>query len=235
MVDIIRQIAYMVRVSDVVNNEFIKQSGEWEPNYVLIRNLKVSRVNIIANVITKYKSENGDYIFLTIDDGSDNIQVKSWKDDTKILDSIDVGDTVLLIGRIRETNSQRYLSPEVIKKLEKMEWVVLRKKELTKLYGEFDKTDFPKEIEVKSEEKPTPTKEPDFYVKEEVVNEGSSKSERQKVLNMIEKLSSEEGIDKLEIINNSDFDEQKVSDIIQDLLREGEVFEIKPGKIKILG
>ena len=52
---------------------------------------------------------------------------------------------------------------------------------------------------------------------------------------MIEKLSSEEGIDKLEIINNSDFDEQKVSDIIQDLLREGEVFEIKPGKIKILG
>lgn len=235
MVDIIRQIAHKAWISDIVNNEFIRQSGEWEPNYVLIRDLKVSRVNIIANVITKYKSDDGDYIFLTIDDGSDNIQVKGWKDDTKLLDEFNVGDTILLIGRIRESNSQRYLSPEVIKKLEKVEWVILRKKELTKIYGKFEKGDFPKEIGVKLEEKPVPTKEPDFYVKEEIVNEGSSESERQKVLNMIEKLSSEEGIDKLEIINNSDFDEQKVSDIIQDLLREGEVFEIKPGKIKILG
>ena len=149
MVDVIRQIAYKVWVSDIVNNEFIRQSGEWEPNYVLIRDLKVSRVNIIANVITKYKSEDGDYIFLTIDDGSDNIQVKSWKDDTKILDGINVGDTILLIGRIRESSNQRYLSPEVIKKLEKVEWVILRKKELTKMYGKVDQDDFPKKIETK--------------------------------------------------------------------------------------
>lgn len=235
MVDIIRQIAYKAWISDIVNNEFIRQPGEWEPNYVLIRDLKVSRINIIANVITKYKSEDGDYIFLTIDDGSDNIQVKGWKEDTKLLDEANVGDIILLIGRIKESNSQRYLSPEAIRKLEKAEWLILRKKELTKIYGKFDESNSQKEIGVKLEKTPTPTKEPDFYVKEEVVNEGSSENERQKVLNMIEKLSSKEGIDKLEIINNSGFNEQKARDIIQDLLREGEVFEIKPGKIKILG
>ena len=32
----IRQIAYKVRIFDLVNGEYVQKSGEWEPNYVSI-------------------------------------------------------------------------------------------------------------------------------------------------------------------------------------------------------
>jgi RecG-like helicase len=235
MADIVRQIAHKVWISDLVNNEFVKQSGEWEPNYVTIKNLKVSRVNIIANIVTKYKSDEGDYIFLTIDDGSDNIQVKGWKEDAKTLEDSEVGTTILLIGRVRESNNQRYLSPEVIKKLDKPEWLILRKKELTEIYGDSNSITQPVKIESpikESPQEPSPIVKPTIV--EEVVKESSKENERQKILNMIKIDSSDEGVDKSKIINDSEFDEQKTEEIIQNLLQEGEIFEIKPGKVKLL-
>ncbi len=226
----IRQIAYKVRIFDLVNGEYVQQSGEWDPNYVLIGENNVSRVNIIATVITNYKSEDGGYSTVTIDDGSGNIQIKAWKEDTKTLEKVDVGDIILLVGRVREYNGEKYLTAEIIKKLDKPEWLSYRKKELSKLYGEQKgAVEQPKIAEPVAEEQPITIQE------ESVVEESSSEGDRQKILNIIEKLSSVEGADKLEIIKESKVEEDKANEIIHELLREGEIFEIKPGKVKILG
>jgi len=221
----IRQVAYKTWISDIVNNEFVKKEGEWEPNYISVHDKKVSRVNIIANVITNYENEEGDYISVTIDDGSSSIQIKAWKEDVKLLKGLEVGETILLIARVREYNGEKYLTPEIIKKLDKPEWIMYRKKELTKEYG-----DLIKKTE-NTKEGPT-IKAP---VEEEVVDDSKTENDRQKILNIIETQATEEGMDKLKIIKESNLDEQTADGIIQSLLMEGEIFEIKPGKIKILG
>jgi len=226
----IRQIAYKVRIFDLVNGEYVQKSGEWEPNYVSIGDKNISRVNIIANIITTYISEDGTYATITIDDGSGNIQVKSWKDDVKILEKVEVGDFILLVGKVKEYNGEKYIVPEIVKKLDNHEWLSFRKKELTKLYGE-------KSVEVK-QEKPAETivEDQQIVVQEEsVIDDSSSEGDRQKILNIIEKLSSVEGANKLDIIKESDVGEDKANEIIHGLLRDGEIFEIKPGKVKILG
>ena len=221
----VRQVAHKVWISDIITNEFIKEKGEWEPNYLLVHDKKISRVNIIANVITNYKNEEGDYVSVTIDDGSNSIQVKAWKEDVSILTGLEVGETILMIARVREYNNEKYLTPEIIKKLDKPEWLVYRKKELTKEYGSLVKKTEP----VKEESKIGSP------VEEEVVDSSGEEGTRQKILNIIENLATEEGADKLDIINKSQLDEQTADGIIQGLLMEGEIFEIKPGKIKILG
>jgi RPA family protein len=227
----VRQIAHKVRIFDLVNSEYIQQSGEWEPNYVSIGDKKISRVNIIANIITNYKSEDGTYATITIDDGSGNIQVKTWKEDTKIFEKVDIGDFILLVGRIKEYNGEKYLVPEIIKKLDNSEWLSFRRKELSKLYGETEvQTQKPVE---KTED--SVGQQPILISEESVTDDSSSEGDRQKILNIIEKLSSVEGADKLEIIKESNVGEDAANEIIHGLIRDGEIFEIKPGKVKILG
>ena len=130
----LRQVAYKVWISDILKNDFNTGSGEWDPNYVVIGKNNVSRVNIIANIITNYTNEEGDYVSITIDDGSGSIQIKAWKEDVKSLKELSVGDTLLIIGRVKEYNTEKYLTAEIVKKLTNPEWLVYRKKELGKGY-----------------------------------------------------------------------------------------------------
>ena len=225
----IRQTAYKVWIADLVNGEYISPGGEWVPNYVQINDKKVSRVNIIANSIAKFQNEEGTYISLTLDDGSDNITLKVWNEDTKILEDINIGDMILTIARVKQYNNQVYLVPEIVKKLEKSEWIILRKKELMEEYGERVQTE---KVEEKVEEEPIITEQPN--IQEETVEENSSESERQKLLSIIEKTDSGEGVDITQLATESNLGEQNTNNLIQDLLKEGEIFEIKPGRIKLI-
>ena len=237
----IRQTAYKVWISDILNGEFINPEGEWTPSYVQVQDKKISRANVVANVIMNYKNEDSTYVSLTLDDGSDNITLKAWNEDTKILENIKIGDTVLVIGRVREYNGQIYLVPEITRKLEKPEWIQLRKLELTKLYGE--KTETPKVIpsqqveenqDQKTKETPIIKEEP--IIEEEVIstNEETTGEERQKVLDIIRELDSGDGAETTELVAKTGFGEEPTNNLIQDLLKEGEIFEIKAGRLKLI-
>ncbi|MFH1376162.1 MAG: OB-fold nucleic acid binding domain-containing protein [Candidatus Woesearchaeota archaeon] len=227
-----RQVAYKVWISDLINHDFIRQSGEWDPNYVQIGNKKISRVNIIATVIEKSKADDGSYASLIIDDGSENVSVKAWKEDIKLIENVEIGTAILLIGRVREYNEKIYLSPEIVKPLDKLEWVELRKKELLKEYGTATKFE-----EVKTEQPIRQVEGPKEILvatEEEIVEDITTESDRQKILNDIEKLHGEDGVETEKVISNTDVEESRVRSIIQELLKEGEIFEISPGKIKII-
>ena len=108
-----RQVAYKVWISDLVNGKYIKEEGEWDPNYILVRDkIKVSRVNIIASLVNKYKSESSEYSYITIDDGSSDINVKAWREDTELLNRCEIGDLILLIGRVREFSDEIVLQAD---------------------------------------------------------------------------------------------------------------------------
>lgn len=213
-----RQTAYKVFIGDLLSGEFVEEKGEWDPNYILIKDKKVSRVNIIANVISKYEAMDKNYASLDIDDGSGVISLKSWKEDVSLLEKIKIGDLILIIGRARQTNNQVYVSPEIIKIFQDFKWGRLRRLELEQFWGKRE------EIKtVKQEEKTN------LVVTEENVND-VTESARQRVLNIIERNE----VDLKRLIELSSLNPDEVKVIVQTLLKEGEIYEPKPGVLKLV-
>ncbi len=230
-----RQTAYKAWISDLINNEYVIQNGEWEPNYVKIRDKKVTRVNLIAIVVDKYDNEDGTYSSLTVDDSSDNITLRAWKEDIQILKEVNIGDIVLIIGKIKEYERSRYIIPEIVKQVDNPKWVELRKLELNKEYGA--PSDSKQEVKPPQKEESNPEQpkiEEESLVEDSPEEEALGEGDRQKILNLIEKDESEEGADIIKIIEESGLEEESANSLIQELLKEGEIFEIKQGKVKII-
>lgn len=219
-----RQTAFKLWLYDINNSEYVKEHVELSPSYIVFKENKVSRVNIIANVVMKFENQDKSYSYLTLDDGSDTIRVKCWKADVKILDDINVGDTILTIGRIRKFNDEVYVTPEILKKFS-YEWSLVRKLELEKLYGK------------RGVVKPKEQKQESFdysNIGEESVEDVPNESNRQKLLSLIEKHDSEDGVDIKVILDQINIKKEEANKIIEDLLKEGEIFQLKGEKLKII-
>jgi len=237
----IRQTAFKVWISDLVNGEYVKQEGEWTPNFVQIKDMKVSRVNIVASVIMKYKNDDSSHISLTLDDGSENISLKSWNEETKLLEDVEIGDIILTIARAREYNGKIYLTPEIVRKLDKTEWMKLRKLELMKEHGERKPAEARTVEQIQeeaSEQVKTMASSGEIKIEEEVVVEEAvvddSPADRQKILDLIESNDSGDGVEITDLAADSNLGEEETNSIIQEMLKEGEIFEIKPGKLKLI-
>lgn len=209
-----RQVAYKVFIGDLLTGDFVKEIGEWDPNYVLIKDTKVARVNIIASVISKFNTPGKDYISVDVDDGSGAISLRSWREDVKLLEKLNIGDLILVVGRARQYNERVYVTPEIIRVLQDFGWSRLRKLELEKIWGKREEI---KVVQQKTDE---------LVVEEEVISENT----RQKILNIIEK----EEVDLKRLVELSNLGLDEVKSIVQDLLKEGEVYEPKPGVLKLV-
>ena len=225
-----RQVAYKVWISDLISGRFVEEEGEWDPNYVLIRNnLKVSRVNVIASVVNKYKNNENSYSYITVDDGSGAIDIRAWREDIGILDKCEIGDLILLIGRVKEFNENIYIVPELIKKLDNNTWTRVRKLELEKEFGEPLKST-KENIEDKKLIVSVDNKG-GIVVKEESAGEMLTQTSRQKVFDYI---SKKEEVTYDEVIEKLNIDEKEANEIIKELLREGEIYQPKPNYLKVI-
>ncbi len=211
-----RQVAYKVKINHILKGEYVKEEGEWTPNYIMLGDKKISRVNLMAVAVAKQNLENTNYQNLMIDDGSGRISIRSF-DENNNFNNIEVGDIILVIGRPREYLNEKYIVSEILKKINDPLWVELRKLELSdKKAVEEDHTDNNKS-DVKKEE-----------VKEEKIEDDINT----KIFNLIKESDNGEGADTEDIIKKSNL--EKAEEIITKLLEQGEVFEIKPGKLKVL-
>ena len=126
-----RQTAKKVRATDVVNGSFVKKEG-FEPSFVTTkRGEDVSRARILGTVVDTYKSEDGNFASITIDDGSDTLRVKAFKE-TEVVDNLKVGDVVDFVGKIREYNGEIYMIVEIAKIVDDPNFELLRRLELLK-------------------------------------------------------------------------------------------------------
>ncbi len=218
-----RQTAFKLWLHDIKNSKYFREEGEFSPNYVLFKDKKISRVNIIANVVMKFENPERSYSSITLDDGSNNIRVKCWREDIKILDDIDIGNTVMVIGRVREFNNEGYIIPEIVKNMDS-NWALVRRLELEKLYGKLVNNSNVVKEEVAIYDN----------VEEELVEEIQIENNRQKILSLIEKFDSDSGADISDIVTSSNVEKDEARKIIEELLKEGEIFELKPGKLKLI-
>lgn len=223
-----RQTAIKVWISNLLNGQYIKQDGEFEPNYVEVNGKKIGRVNLIANVVFRYQSEDGKYLSLTLDDGSYQIRLKAWNEATEILMAINVGDVVNVIGRPRKFNDELYVVPEIVKKLDDLHWELARKAELFKEYGKPMKVDVT--IQQVREEPKEQVEETGGIVEEKI----EDSEDRHKILALIEQFGHENGVESEEIVSKSGMDKDLVEEIILELLKNGEIYEPRPNVLRIL-
>src|SRR3990167_2310544 len=93
-----RQVAFKVWISDILNSSFMKD--DTSAGYIKINEVIISRVSLIATVVYKADQEQN-LGGVMVDDGTGKILLKSFENFAPF-SKADVGDMVLLIGRIRE-------------------------------------------------------------------------------------------------------------------------------------
>lgn len=145
----------------------------------------VSRVNIVGIVVGVDDS-------LWVDDGSGSIAVRSFDNSNQ---DVEVGSCVLVIGRPREFEGQKYVIGEILRSVDSR-WLDVRKKEIS------------------SVEK--------IVVREEV-------TQSLNVVDVVRSLDEGDGADYEEVLSKVG-DEDKIIH----LLAVGELFETKPGRLKVL-
>jgi len=204
--DFQRQIAFKLRIGDILLGKPVMDGERF--SFLELGNKRIVRVNIIGNVTEKY-SNPGDkkYSFLTIDDGSGQIKLKSFGDDSEKIESLFQGQTIVVIGTLRFFNNEVYIAPEITK-IMPSEYLLIRKLE----------------VEKERNNNSTPVdKEKIFVIKD-------------KILELVKNSEDEGGIDIEKIILEArEFPTDIINQEIKKLLEDGIVFEPRPGKLRYLG
>jgi DNA polymerase III alpha subunit len=204
-----RHIAYKLRIGDILIGKPIVNEERF--SFLEFGDKKIVRINVLGNIVDRYESEGGDerrkYVFLTLDDGSGQIRLKIFGDDYEKFKHVVQGQTVVVIGVLRNWNNETYVSPEIIREMDPR-YLLVRKLEIEK-----DKTINAKPVE-----------------KEQIV------AIKDKILELIKNSEENNGIEVDEITQKFHETPQTIiTQEIQKLLEEGIVFEPRPGKIRWLG
>ncbi|MFH1290963.1 MAG: hypothetical protein ABIH79_00190 [archaeon] len=123
-----RNIAYKLRIGDVLKGKPMMSEGKFL--FLELGDKKVVRINVLANCVDKYIQEGEkQFASLTVDDASGQIKLKAFGEDIGPLKEVLQGDTLQIIGNVREWNGELYMIPEVIKKVDPR-WLLVRKLEI---------------------------------------------------------------------------------------------------------
>jgi len=223
-----RLVAHKICIKDIIESKYVIEEG-WQPNYIITKNGKqISRANVIGTIVLKTDGENVNYKSIVLDDGTGKISIRSFDEKNPLL-NFNIGDIVLLIGKLRQYGQEKYIVPEIVKKIENKAWIELRKFELGRKQtasnqdSESTKQALPVQKEALIE---------NVVLDEEIVTENKTISTSEKILSLVKELDNGTGADMQELINKSSIEESEK--IVKTLLEQGEIFEIKPGKLKIL-
>ncbi|MFX1451372.1 MAG: OB-fold nucleic acid binding domain-containing protein [Promethearchaeota archaeon] len=138
-----KETAYKLSIIDIVNGKFVKVENK---SFVITPfGLNINRARIFGIIVDKRifiqnQRENiedvkKDYGYFIIDDGTETIRIKVWGDDIEKhnLEDLNIGETVDIIGRVREYNEEIFIMPEIINKIEDPNWELLRELEIIEL------------------------------------------------------------------------------------------------------
>jgi RPA family protein len=230
--------AVKLRIKDLVE-------GTYDGKSVSTLFGEVSEARILGTLIDMYVTDDENYMALTLDDGTETVRIKAWRQDVEKLKKFSKGDFIDVVGKVREYNEEIYLTPEVVSKVSSNKWV-LRELELMRLYlqsggavheveeGEPDSEEFEGKIEEEPEvsgtagteriEKPEREKKEEDFEEEldlEDVEEFEVLGEDEVVETVLDLLR--EGMTKEMLIEKSGLDEIDVELALRELLDEGKI------------
>lgn len=145
---------------------------------------------------------------IVIDDGDARVTAKRFNQRVD-LDGVSAGDTVLILGRPREHDGEIFLGAEAVSVLGDEAWLEIHRRTTEALY----------DGESTNEEEAVPDEE-------SVVNYSEA------LLEAIKEVDEGDGAPTTEVIEHAGIDD--ADHYIDVLINEGEIFEIRPGRLKVL-
>lgn len=234
-----RLTAYKLHISDLYAGSYVrKQTGAFLETSIG----PVTRVRLLGTIMQRYDNPEKKYTSLTLDDTTETIRLKSWREDTEKLTDYQVGDIIDIVGKVRQQeDGELFIVPEDVFKVEDVNVELLRELEileLRKLMGgkTITKTEFEKGPEKKELEKEPEVTDPVEETAKQLPQE-SDADIRNKVMSLIITLDTGKGASYKEIVEHSDLrpvGEDVVETIILDLLNEGVIYEPEAGRYKEL-
>lgn len=235
-----RQTAYLCTVHQLAEGRFIRRDG-WEPSFLVTSVGAVSRARIAA-VVTESSSAQ-----LLCDDGSGVIAVRSFDSSLPLLP---LGSFVLVIGRPRVFQEKVFLAAECVRALQSSSWL---------LYYRTHRDDLQKYIPQYEESVSERTEESVSQISNKMISTSPSSTAQTSVLQSsvvltpvslttasLTSLVSSRPPLLIDIIRELDLgDGAPVDEVLKRagtgaetrlemLIREGEVFELRAGKVKVL-
>lgn len=176
----------------------------WSPNYLLIKGHEVSRVNLVGIIINK--SENN----YTLEDQSGKINLMLFNQEDKF-ENYKAGQIVRVIGKPREYEENRFLVPEIMSKIKNPKWVEYHQKLLD------------------LRENKTNTVKPKKKIKPKIPDQTNYSG---LITDLIKDLDEGQGVPYEDVLREIEGDD--IEQEIKQLINEGELFEIRPGMLKVL-
>ena len=197
-----RQVAYKISIATILNSAFAKD--ETSAGYIKVNDLVISRVNMIGILVSKNEAQNSSSAI--IDDGTGRINLRTFEP-SNVFSRAEIGDSVIVVGKIREYNDEKYIIPEIIRKIDNR-WVNVRRNEIgnsqAAVAENSDKT-------------------------EEIIIVQSPKDN---IYSIIKELDKGDGVLIDDIIKMSKSNDTE--SVVKTLLKSGDIFDVKPGMLKVL-
>lgn len=209
-----RQVARKLWIRDLLASSYVREEGVRPNHVVLADGSHAARVHLMG-VVVAVTAEG--LPTLALDDGTGRITVRAFEPSAQ-MSRIAIGDAVLVVGRPRQFNAEIYVLPEIVRRLPDLAWLEVRKRELGQAPGATAQA---------LPHAPAPASQP---VVEDVLDESFGLTEH--VLEAVRSLDQGQGADTEAVL-------QQVNDAgaertIRFLLQNGDIFEVSPGRLKVL-
>ena len=208
-----REVAQKVSVAEILNSDFAE--AEDETAALNANGRQIKRANILATIVDKADT-GGAYKSMVADDGTGQVKLRIFDDTAGIFGKAEVGGFALIIGKPRHYGDETYIAPELIRTLKDTRWAEARKLELRILQTQ-QKTGTAETL--KENEKPQ-LNDSDIVSKDKV-----------EVYNAIKELDTGRGADVTEIVLKCGSNAEA---LIKEMIRAGDLFEVSPGRLKVL-
>lgn len=233
-----RLSAKKVRILDLVSGNFFPGDREkMKPSFLITPfGEKVSRVNVLATVVEKFMSESENYGALILDDGTETIRAKFFREKVNLIKNISLGDLVIVIGKIKEYFGEIYINGEIVRKVDinyenyrKLEILenLIKRVKIIKDIRSFSEIASEKELKKYAKEK--------YGLSEEslkVIVERRKIDYKPKILKIIESLDEGEGVEVAKLLETIKLPQSIIERAISELLEEGHIYEPKPNVLK---
>ncbi|MFH1622983.1 MAG: OB-fold nucleic acid binding domain-containing protein [Candidatus Aenigmatarchaeota archaeon] len=237
-----RLVAVRVRAADITKARFFPGSREvMEAGYAITPLAeRVSRANLLGTIVDKFVSDDAKYASITLDDGTDAVRAKAFGEDVGMFESVKPGSAAVVIGRVKEYQSETYLAAESVRVLQPGEAneESMRKLEI------LDRLNDQRTVVEAVRRAATGMSDEDLreYARRvgmdaealQVVLEHKAEDHRPRVLEVLERLDEGGGVDVMRLFEELKLPDAVVERAVDELLEDGSLFEPSPGKFKVI-
>jgi len=243
-------------LSEITDGFFIKNEGDFEPNYLLSPfGEKVYRAKIIGTIVAgPYHSDDNSYARALIDDSTAVVWVSAFREKATLFKKVQRGDLVQLIGRPHEWQDTKQLTAEAISMVTPQGMIMGRAETLLRYLRFMRDSSKAKELlrevgDLRNAIEAAQGKDIDpeviygldelsYYLdkqKEDTIDVQKLEIVKKRILDTMEIVQEEEGIDLDTLIAELDpeFTSAEVEEGIKSLLGMGDIFEPSVGKYLI--